>query len=44
MLDGDFLDKLNNVAQGIRKNTKPFGGIQVELYSWMDALYLIAFV
>lgn len=29
MIDGDLLDKLNYVAQKLRKNKKPFGGIQV---------------
>lgn len=29
MLDGDFLDKLEQVARSLRKNSKPFGGIQV---------------
>ena len=29
MLDGDLLDKLDIIAQRIRKNPKPFGGIQV---------------
>ena len=29
MMDGDLFDKLENVARLIRKNEKPFGGIQV---------------
>ncbi|CCK70649.1 DNA helicase PIF1 KNAG_0E03960 [Huiozyma naganishii CBS 8797] len=29
MLDGELLDKLNFIAQKIRKNHEPFGGIQV---------------
>jgi ATP-dependent DNA helicase PIF1 len=30
MVDADFLDKLGEVAKAIRKNTSPFGGIQVK--------------
>lgn len=29
MVDGELFDKLDYVAKGIRKNTKPFGGIQI---------------
>lgn len=29
MMDGDLFDKLENVARLIRKNEKPFGGMQV---------------
>lgn len=31
MLDGQLLDKLNYVAQTVRRNSEPFGGIQVIL-------------
>ena len=29
MLDGDLLDKLDYIARKIRKNSRPFGGVQV---------------
>jgi hypothetical protein len=29
MMDGDLFDKLEHVARLVRKNEKPFGGIQV---------------
>jgi ATP-dependent DNA helicase PIF1 len=31
MLTGDLFDKLNNLAKALRKNTEPFGGIQLIL-------------
>jgi len=31
MLDGNYLDKINEVAQVVRKDNRPFGGIQVIL-------------
>ena len=31
MLDGDLFTKLNNIAQAIRSNSRPFGGIQLIL-------------
>ena len=31
MLDGSFLDKLNQVAQGVRNYKEPFGGVQLVL-------------
>ena len=34
MLNGDILDKLEHVARVIRKNEKPFGGIQVCLHNF----------
>jgi hypothetical protein len=32
MMDGDLFDKLEQVARLLRKNTKPFGGMQVCAY------------
>lgn len=29
MMDGDLFDKLEQVARSLRKNEKPFGGMQV---------------
>lgn len=31
MVDGDFFDKLEKVAQVVKKNSQPFGGIQLIL-------------
>jgi hypothetical protein len=31
MLEGDFFDKLEQVARIVRKKTEPFGGIQASL-------------
>lgn len=31
MIDGRFWDKLEGVARIVRKNTKPFGGMQIVL-------------
>lgn len=30
MIDGDLFDKLDEIARRIKKNKKPFGGIQVK--------------
>jgi len=37
MLDGDLFDKLAQIAQILRKNPKPFGGIQAcfEIMIWL---------
>jgi len=31
MIDPDFFDKVEEIARFIRKNNKPFGGIQVNI-------------
>jgi hypothetical protein len=32
MIDADLFDKLEQIARQVRRNTKPFGGIQVGLH------------
>jgi hypothetical protein len=29
MVNGEFFDKINEIAKGVRNNKHPFGGIQV---------------